>query len=83
MKIFEYAALGLPIVATATDELRRRGLPFLLVAQSPQDFSFQVAQILSNGLPSHRDAAIAFAARQSWQEKCLSALAHSIKAVAP
>jgi teichuronic acid biosynthesis glycosyltransferase TuaH len=81
MKIFEYAALGLTVVATATEELQRRQLPFLLVAQSPQDFSFLVAQIVSNGLPYHREDAIAFAASQNWLQKCNDALAHTMKAV--
>lgn len=81
MKIFEYAALGLSIVATATEELERRRLPFLLVAQSPQDFSFHVAQVVPDGLLYHRADAIAYAASQGWLQKCETALAHSMKAV--
>jgi teichuronic acid biosynthesis glycosyltransferase TuaH len=80
MKIFEYASLGLTVVATQTEELSRRALPFLRVARSPHDFSFQVAQILSDGLLSHRDEAIAFATKQNWLQKCQEALSHSMKA---
>lgn len=80
MKIFEYASLGLAVVATETEELARRALPFLSVARSPHDFSCRVAQILSDGLSSQREDAKAYAAGQNWLQKCQSALAHSVKA---
>lgn len=39
MKLFEYAAMGLPVIATRTAELARRNLSFVNLANSPDDFA--------------------------------------------
>src|SRR6202034_1758079 len=44
MKIYEYAAGGLTVAASATEELRRRSLPTLSLADSAAEFPDAVAQ---------------------------------------
>jgi glycosyltransferase involved in cell wall biosynthesis len=47
MKLFEYGAAGLPVVATATQELLRRALPFVRLADSNEAFAAQVEALMS------------------------------------
>ncbi|HKY01500.1 MAG TPA: glycosyltransferase, partial [Burkholderiales bacterium] len=38
MKLFEYGAAGLPVIASATRELKRRALPFVRLAENSESF---------------------------------------------
>jgi glycosyltransferase involved in cell wall biosynthesis len=48
MKLFEYGASGLPVVATRTAELTRRKLDFLLLADGTDEFVSQVKNLVNN-----------------------------------
>ena len=48
MKLYEYAAGGLPVVATETQELRRRNLPFALMAGSTDEFVGNIRRLLAD-----------------------------------
>lgn len=48
MKLFEYGASGLPVVATRTAELTRRKLDFLLLADGMDEFASQVKNLVNN-----------------------------------
>lgn len=77
MKLFEYAASGLPVVATATDELRRRALGFVALADSPSDFALTVKKVLS-GEKSLADGR-KDAESHSWQKKAKDILAYAME----
>lgn len=47
MKLYEYAAMGLPVVATYTTELARRDLGFVCLADSPDDFAKKVSDVIT------------------------------------
>lgn len=68
MKLFEYGAAGLPVVATATEELERRKLPFVFLANSTKDFITKVEQILSDdeNKISRSDCARTSSSSYSW-----------------
>lgn len=68
MKLYEYAAAGLPVVATWTPELARRGLSFVSLARSPEEFAARLGEALLN--PCDRADCIALARSQGWQAKC-------------
>ncbi len=65
MKIFEYAAAGLPVVATATGELVRRELPFTMLYEEPEDITPAVATALEQA-EALREDAIEAAREMSW-----------------
>lgn len=70
MKIYEYAAAGLPVVATKTPELAARNLPFLKLSNSTSEFAEMVRSCVSEGVTSDSCQAIQLiAATQSWPEK--------------
>jgi len=48
MKLYEYGASGLPVVASRTIELARRNLDFTRLANSPREFAEQVGRLLEN-----------------------------------
>ncbi|MGH8468195.1 MAG: glycosyltransferase family protein [Gammaproteobacteria bacterium] len=48
MKLFEYGASGLPVVASRTIELARRNLDFIRLANSSREFAEQVGRLLEN-----------------------------------
>jgi glycosyltransferase involved in cell wall biosynthesis len=72
MKLYEYAAAGLPVIATATQELSRRNLPFVALATSPADFARKVAE-WSAGRLTLSDAQVE-ARKHSWVNKSVEAL---------
>ncbi len=68
MKIYEYGAAGLPVLASRTDELARRSLPFVTLCQRPNDMPAALDALLRD------HAAFAHAARtssrsMSWQTR--------------
>ena len=71
MKLFEYGAAGLPVVATSTRELVRRTLPFVVLAEDAAKFTQAVSCLVDE--PSRR-AALARTARAAsrqygWKER--------------
>jgi glycosyltransferase involved in cell wall biosynthesis len=71
MKLFEYGAAGLPVVATATRELSRRALPFVILAKEPGRFVREVGSLVADRT---RRAALARTARETsrrygWTER--------------
>lgn len=71
MKIYEYAAAGLPIVATETPELLRRGDDFLYFYDTEERFAEKVGQVLEKlGEGEIARESIRNAARKhSWRTK--------------
>lgn len=64
IKLYEYMACGLPVVATAWDELRRLGSPALL-AESEDAFVAHVEHTIATG-EGAGEAARHYARRQDW-----------------
>ena len=74
MKLYEYAASGLSVVASHSPELARRAPGFVRLALTPAAFGLAVQELLAlprGGLGAPLDAAL----RQGWDAKCLQALA--------
>lgn len=67
MKLYEYGAAGLPVVATATDELTRRAVPFVHLAHSEEDFAEQVGRLAS--LDTNPVDSVAVASAHGWDAK--------------
>lgn len=70
MKLFEYGAAGLPVVASATNELTRRALPFVRLARDAEGFCREIDRLL--GDPDLRTAlsraASAAARMKGWHQ---------------
>lgn len=79
MKLFEYAALGLPVIATQTEELARRNLPFVSLAQDPIIFAAEVSKAIY-GQSKNEIASVAqeCALSQAWRTKCEHALHYAM-----
>jgi len=69
MKIFEFGAAGLSVVASSSAELRRRALPFVQLAQSPEEFSAACRQVAGQERGSRSELARRSAAEHAWQGK--------------
>jgi glycosyltransferase involved in cell wall biosynthesis len=69
MKIFEFGAAGLSVVASSSAELRRRALPFVHLAQSPEEFSAACRQVAGQERGQHGEVARRSAAEHAWQGK--------------
>ncbi len=69
MKIFEFGAAGLPVVATDTAELRRRKLPFVSLAASREEFATLCRDPAQGTSDALREAARKTAAAHGWQQK--------------
>jgi hypothetical protein len=69
MKIFEFGAAGLPVVASATAELRRRKLPFVALADSADEFARLCAAMANGGAAPAREQARSAALEHSWKVK--------------
>ena len=83
MKLFEYGAAGLPVVATSTQELSRRALPFVVLAKDAAAFTEGVAGLLQG---ADRRAALGAAARAisrsyGWRERAAT-LARTVERMA-
>ena len=84
MKLFEYGASGLPVVASRTIELARRKLDFIRLANSPREFAELVGRLLENSEERFEISRIAktASASHSWtriserliQDICIKAL---------
>jgi glycosyltransferase involved in cell wall biosynthesis len=83
LKLYEYAASGLPVVSVAWPELRRLNAPIML-AETPDDFVASLDCILAS--PPPPDTLKAFAARHDWTatlDRLLAALSLPLRGVAP
>jgi glycosyltransferase involved in cell wall biosynthesis len=69
MKIFEFGAAGLPVVATTSAELRRRALPFVHLAESAEEFAAACSQVAGQERGPIAEAARRSAAEHAWQGK--------------
>jgi teichuronic acid biosynthesis glycosyltransferase TuaH len=70
MKLYEYAAAGLAIAATSTDELRRRTLPTLFLGRTAAEFVAAVGQAFDcAGNAALLDASRTLAFGESWAGK--------------
>lgn len=72
MKLYEYAAAGLPVVARRTPELERRREPFVFFYDRPSELPAICRQVLT--LPRSREAITGRAIEQSWAQKALTLL---------
>ncbi|MFL9610278.1 glycosyltransferase [Methylobacillus sp. Pita2] len=79
MKLFEYAAIGLPVVSSKTPELERRALPFVLLAETPQEFNQKLQTLLSVDLASLAQQAKEIALEESWASKVRCIINYLIK----
>jgi glycosyltransferase involved in cell wall biosynthesis len=69
MKLFEFGAAGLPVVATDTVELRRRELPFVALAADATSFGRLCAQQARLAAPERRAQALRCAEQHDWRAK--------------
>jgi len=67
LKVYEYLATGLPVVATRTHELERIDAPIRLCA-TPAEFANAVAEHTDRD-PAGRDARVAFAREHTWSRR--------------
>jgi glycosyltransferase involved in cell wall biosynthesis len=73
IKLFEYAALGMPVVATPFHELLQyREQPFLRLADSRVGFLAALEAALAEGRPAVEQAAYAFARQNQWRERVVA-----------
>ncbi|MCH7548569.1 MAG: glycosyltransferase [Candidatus Krumholzibacteriota bacterium] len=68
VKLFEYLATGIPVVATRLDEIEATASPAVL-ATSVEDFADAVAEFLSGKLHWSREDAVAFARQHTWETR--------------
>jgi teichuronic acid biosynthesis glycosyltransferase TuaH len=73
MKLFEYAAAGLHVVASRTSELTRRKLGFVTLVKDPEEFAEKVAAVAEHR-PDSVTNAHNEARHHDWAEKCRLAL---------
>lgn len=67
MKLYEYMAAGLPVVARRTPELIRRGEPGVHLYESPPEMTAALEKALSDAPPA--DILRSVAARHAWTKK--------------
>ena len=69
MKIFEFGAAGLPVVASTSAELRRRALPFVHLADSAEALALLCGQVARQGRGPLGELARRSAAEHAWPDK--------------
>lgn len=70
IKLFEYAALGLPIVATPFNEIQQyKNLPFLFLASDVESFKSAINDALQLTDMTFKDAARKFADENHWDNR--------------
>lgn len=81
MKLYEYAACGLPVFATLTPELHRRQLPFVFLHEVG-NLAEALARCLAEAERLDREEIKAVAARQSWRAIAARILGMALERVA-
>jgi glycosyltransferase involved in cell wall biosynthesis len=74
IKLYEYCALGKPVVSTVQQDLPADLAP-VRVAGSDEEFIEGVKSALSEGDPARRTERIAFASRHTWERRASDLLA--------
>ncbi|WP_159105171.1 glycosyltransferase [Methylobacillus glycogenes] len=74
MKLFEYAAVGLPVVSTSTPELERRSLPFVFLAENAQIFTDKLGDVCNADIKILAQQARDNAKHESWASKTITIL---------
>jgi len=69
MKIFEFGAAGLPVVASTSAELRRRALPFVHLADSAEELAALAGQVARRERGQIGEVAQRSAAEHAWPGK--------------
>ena len=69
MKIFEFGAAGLPVVASTSAELRRRALPFVHLAESSEELAALCGQVARQERGQMSELARRSAAEHAWPGK--------------
>lgn len=78
MKLYEYAASGLPVVAKETHELLRRKEPFVYFYRNIKDLP-EIVQYVLQYHKDNRDAIRALARAHSWKNKAKQLLDFALK----
>jgi glycosyltransferase involved in cell wall biosynthesis len=68
LKLYDYLAAGLPIVSMDIPAAREF-IPYIHLAESPQDFSQAVRNALADTMPEHRQARRNIAAQHTWEAR--------------
>ena len=74
IKLYEYLASGLPVVSTL-ELAPRPSMPSISVGAGPDGFTGAVIAALDERSPSHRQARIEFASRNTWERRAGKMLA--------
>jgi len=69
MKLYEYLSCGLPVVASATKELRRRNTPGVILADDSGDFIDAINRIISADWAFPEADVKSILLRSSWRQK--------------
>ncbi|HZK49595.1 MAG TPA: glycosyltransferase [Thermoleophilia bacterium] len=77
LKIYEYLAAGLPVVSAALPELAGIGND-VLFAKTPAEYPALVVQALAEDSAARRAARVAFAARNTWDDR-VEAISHLVE----
>jgi glycosyltransferase involved in cell wall biosynthesis len=82
LKLYEYFALGLPVLATKLPELERAGGPVFLAADAAE-FTLQLKRILSRGPAELKEESLCAASRNTWSQRAgvLSSFIESLESV--
>lgn len=81
LKMYEYLAAGLPVVATATRELQRYSSHIRLAADAEQ-FVREIGSALNDRSAARRKSRIQFARRNTWTHR-VDTLLHAIESAIP
>ncbi len=69
VKLYEYLARGKPVVATAMAELAECG-DLIYIARDADDYTAQLDRALAENDPALRQRRIAYAAANTWEQRC-------------
>ncbi len=81
-KLLEYLATGKPVVSVDIPEVRHVQ-PHVRIGNTPEQFQFELHQVLSSDDPSEHQARIAYAQSHSWEGVAARASEHILEAIGP